>query len=297
MAYVRKLARRLYATYMCFEEHEGSLAAAGIAYYLALSFFPLFMVLLAGLGWVFQWTDAGQEAQQSLLTAIEQQVSPDLANQVGRMLQIVSDKAPTGGRIGFIVLLISAIATFAQLDAAFDRIWHRPTDPHETWLHWILRLLVKRMKALAMLLGLGGFVIIAMVTSMIWTGVRTAIEPTFTMPHWFEWATSLWINLLLNFLAFTIIYKVLPKSRVQWRHAVHGGIFAALLWEAGRQALAAYFSRLNYPSAYGVVGSFLAVMLWTYYASLVILFGAEYVREIEVEAREAQQKKIAEVEE
>jgi hypothetical protein len=37
-------------------------------------------------------------------------------------------------------------------------------------------------------------------------------------------------------------------------------------------------------------------MLWAYYASLVILFGAEYVREIEVESREAQQKKIAEVE-
>jgi membrane protein len=158
-------------------------------------------------------------------------------------------------------------------------------------------LLFKRVKALAMLLGVGGFVIVSLVTSMIWTGVRQAIEPTFTLAPWFEWATSLWINLLLNCLAFTMIYKVLPKPRVRWRYAVHGGIFAALLWEAGRQALAAYFLRLNYPSAYGVVGSFLAVMLWTYYASLVILFGAEYVREIEVEAREAQQKKIAEVEE
>jgi membrane protein len=296
MAYVRKLARRLYATYMCFEEHEGSLAAAGIAYYLALSFFPLFMVLLAGLGWIFQWTAAGQEAQQSLLIAIERQVSPDLASQVERMLQIVSDKAQTGGRIGFIVLLISAIATFAQLDAAFDRIWHQPTDPHETWLHWIARLLIKRIKALAMLLGAGGFVIIAMVASMIWSGVKQSIEPRFTMPQWFEWASSLWINLLLNLLAFTMIYKVLPKPRIRWRDAVHGGIFAALLWEAGRQALAAYFLRLNYPSAYGVVGSFLAVMLWAYYASLVILFGAEYVREIEVDAREAQQKTIVEIE-
>jgi membrane protein len=98
-------------------------------------------------------------------------------------------------------------------------------------------------------------------------------------------------------LAFTTIYKVLPKPRIRWRDAAHGGIFASLLWEAGRQALAAYLLRLNYPSAYGVVGSFLAVMLWAYYASLVILFGAEYVREIEVEAREAQQKKIVEVEE
>jgi membrane protein len=296
MAYVRKIARRLYSTYMGFEEHEGSLAAAGVAYYLALSFFPLFMVLLAGLGWVLEWTAAGKEAQQSLLAAIERQVSPDLASQVERMLQIVSDKAPTGGRIGFVVLLISAIATFAQLDAAFDRIWHQPMDPHETWVHWLIRLLVKRIKALAMLLGVGGFVIIAMVTSMIWTGVKHAMEPAFTRVPWAEWASSLWINLILNLLAFTVVYKVLPKPRIRWRDAVRGGVFASLLWEAGRQALAAYLLRLNYPSAYGVVGSFLAVMLWAYYASLVILFGAEYVRVIEEEAQASKQKRIEEVE-
>ena len=296
MNYLRKIALRLYSTYMGFEEHEGSLAAAGIAYYLALSFFPLFLVLLALLGTVLQWTAIGQEAQQSLLRAIEQQASPDLAQQVGRMLQVVSDKAPTGGRIGFIVLLISAIATFAQLDAAFDRIWRQPMNPHETWLQWIVRLLVKRVKALAMLLGVGGFIIVTLVTSMIWSGIQQALNPVFSLAPWMEWASSLWINLLLNFVAFTTIYKVLPKPRIRWRDAVLGGIFASLLWEAGRQALAAYLLRLNYPDAYGVVGSFLAVMLWAYYASLVILFGAEYVRVTEEESREAKQKRLVEVE-
>ncbi len=296
MTYLRKIALRLYSTYMGFEEHEGSLAAAGIAYYLALSFFPLFLVLLALLGTVLQWTAIGQEAQQSLLSAIEQQASPDLAQQVGRMLQVVSDKATTGGRIGFIVLLISAIATFAQLDAAFDRIWRQPMNPHETWLQWIVRLLVKRVKALAMLLGVGGFIIVTLVTSMIWSGIQQALNPVFSLAPWMEWASSLWINLLLNFVAFTTIYKVLPKPRIRWRDAVRGGVFASLLWEAGRQALAAYLLRLNYPDAYGIVGSFLAVMLWAYYASLVILFGAEYVRVTEEESREAKQKRLVEVE-
>ena len=292
MAYLRKLAHRLYATYMGFEEHEGTLAAAGIAYYVALSFFPLFLVLLAGLGWLLEWTAAGQDAQQRLLLTIEQQASPDLARQVDRMLKIVSERAPTGGRIGFVVLLISAVATFAQLDAAFDRIWRVPIDPHETWMHWLIRLLVKRIKALAMLLAVGGFVVITMVTSMIWSGIEQAMEPAFEAAPWVQWASSLWINLVLNFLAFTMIYKILPKLRIRWRDALRGGVFASLLWEAGRQALAAYLLRLNYPSAYGVVGSFLAVMLWAYYASLVILFGAEYVRVINEEAREAMQKRI-----
>jgi membrane protein len=292
MAIIRNLASRLYKTYLGFEDHDGTLSAAGIAYYMALSFFPLFLVLLAGLGWVLQWTAAGQDAQQRLLTAIEQQVSPDFSRQVDRMLKVVSDKAPTGGRIGFIVLLISAIATFAQLDHAFDRIWHTPTDPHESWLRWIARLLIKRVKALGMLIAVGGFVIVAMISSMVWSGVQQAMQPAIELAPWFQWATSLWISLVLNLLAFTLIYKVVPKPRIRWRDALQGGVFSSLLWEAGRQALAAYILRLNYPSAYGVVGSFLAVMLWVYYASLVLLIGAEYVRVIAEEAREAKQMRI-----
>ena len=124
-----------------------------------------------------------------------------------------------------------------------------------------------------MLIAVGGFVIVAMISSMIWSGVQQAMEPAIEFAPWFQWATSLWINLMLNLLAFTLIYKVVPKPRIRWRDALRGGVFASLLWEAGRQALAAYLLRLNYPSAYGVVGSFLAVMLWAYYASLVILFG------------------------
>ena len=52
----RKLARRLWHAHLGFQDHEGVLSAAGIAYYVALSFFPLLLVLVAGLGWVLQWT-------------------------------------------------------------------------------------------------------------------------------------------------------------------------------------------------------------------------------------------------
>jgi membrane protein len=63
-------------------------------------------------------------------------------------------------------------------------------------------------------------------------------------------------------------------------------MLAAVLWELGRQALTAYFLHLNYPSAYGIIGSFIAVMLWAFYASVVLLFGAEYVRVLREEAAE-----------
>jgi membrane protein len=81
---------------------------------------------------------------------------------------------------------------------------------------------------------------------------------------------------------------------VPWWDAIRGGLLAALLWEAGRIALSAYLLHLNYPSAYGIIGSFLAVMLWAYYVSLVILFGAEYVRVLGEERTEQRELPLAE---
>ncbi|MEX0611775.1 MAG: YihY/virulence factor BrkB family protein [Pirellulales bacterium] len=278
MSLLRKIGWRLWAAYQGFQEHEGTLSAAAIAYYVALSFFPLLLVLMAGLGWLLEWTDFGQAAQQELLAAIEQQISPDLANQIGRMLKMVSERASTGGPIGFVVLVISAIAIFAQLDAALDRIFKMPMDPHESWQHWFGQLLFKRVKALGMLLGVGAFIFLVMISSMILSAALRIVEPGDRLGPWVEWVSSASINLVLNLLAFAIIYRVLPKPYIRWSEALRGGIFTAILWEAGRQALAAYLLRLNYPTAYGVIGSFLAVMLWAYYGALVILIGAEYVR-------------------
>jgi membrane protein len=293
MMLLRKLGRRLWLAHVGFQAHEGTLSAACIAYYVALSFFPLLLVLVAGLGAVLAWTQAGQEAQHELLATIGQQASPDLAQQVGRMLSTVKERAPASGPIGFVALLASAIVIFAQLDNSFDRIWRLPVDPHATWRNWVARLLFQRLKALAMLLGVGGFIMLVMVTSMVWSGVERALEPRVALGPWMRWVSSLSINLLLNWTAFTVVYRVVPKTAIRWWDAFCGGLLAAVLWEAGRQALAAYLLHLNYPSAYGIIGSFIAVMLWAYYAALVVLFGAEYVRVIEQERQEQRELPLA----
>jgi membrane protein len=278
MKFPRKLFGRLWTAHLNFQDHEGTLSAAGIAYYVALSFFPLLLVLVAGLSSILQWTPLGQSAWQALRDAIASQGSPDLAQQIERSLKVVSDKAPSGGPIGFLVLVASAIAIFAQLDAAFDRVWRLPPDPHATWTQWFQRLVFQRLKALGMLVGVGGFTILAMMAGMVLTGIEQSLEPRLAVAPWVRWASSLWANMVLNVLAFAVIYRVVPKPQIRWRDAFWGGVLAAALWEGGRQALAAYFLHLNYPNAYGIIGSFIVIMLWAYYASVVILFGAEYVR-------------------
>ena len=88
---------------------------------------------------------------------------------------------------------------------------------------------------------------------------------------------------------FTIIYRVIPKRHVPWLQAIGGGLVAGVAWEIGRQLLALLIVGKSY-TAYGVIGSFIVLMLWFYYAGLVLLFGAEFVQVGSVGAEVGQAK-------
>lgn len=267
---------RLWRAYLGFSAHDGFLVAAGIAYYVALSFFPLMLLLVSGLGFV-QGTEYGEAQREILLAAVSQQASPALSEQVALVLKQTKDSAPTGGLIGLITLVITSIAIFVQIDYAFDRIWHLGVIRIETWPQWFGRHVISRFKALAMLVAVGAFLVTALATSVVWSGVQKWIDAHNVEPT-ISWLTGIGINIALNYFVLAFMYKYVPKPYIRWREAFAAGLIAAPLWEIGRQVLAIYLLRLNYPTAYGVIGSFLAVMLWAYYAMLVVLVGAEYVR-------------------
>jgi membrane protein len=274
MGILKRIIGPLWAAYGRFSEQEGSTLAAAIAYYLAFSLFPMMLVLVAILGWAFRFTAKGQNAQQYILTAVSDQASPALSEQLSRALNSVESHAARSGAVGIIVLLVTAIAIFVQLDYAFDRLWENPLEEKVTWVQRIIDHVFKRLKALGMLIAVGAFVIAVMISSLVWKAVQENATSILQLAPWVNRLLQPVIHLLLNLLAFTAMYRFLPKTAVKWRSAFVGGLIASALWEVGRQVLAAYVVADKLPSAYGLIGSFMAVMLWTYYAMLVVLYGA-----------------------
>lgn len=272
MSYLRGFLRRLAAAGVGFNRHDGWLVAGGIAYYLALSLFPLLLVLVAILGWALEWTNSGQDARQQIMEFIQQQASPNLSQQIERALDSVSNQATAGGPIGFVLLVITALAIFAQIDYALDRIWEVKSHARKGWLRWLAGLLFARLRALGMLLAATLFIVVVMVASLTWARVLPTLTPTV-------------VSVPLNICAFAVIYRFVPKPDIRWSEAIRGGLVAAVLWEVGRAALAAYLTHKSYPTAYGIIGSFMAVMLWAYYATIVVFYGAEYVRAIQMQSQ------------
>jgi membrane protein len=90
-------------------------------------------------------------------------------------------------------------------------------------------------------------------------------------------------NLVLIFFItaflFGIIFKLLPDARVKWKDIRAGAITTAILFMGGR-FLISYYLRHNIriTSAYGAAGSIIVILLWVYYSSIVLYFGAVFTR-------------------
>ena len=272
---LKKLWYILHQTGARWARNDGNLLAAGMAYYAAFSFFPLLVVLISALGFALRVSASAQSAQEQLLDLLKQNTAPALADEVRSILAEVQTRAPVSGIVGLVTLLFGAIGIFSQLESAFDRIWH-DANPHSRGVWSAIRnALWNRLKAFLTLFGLGLLVIVAFIADLVLTAVKNSTH-RIVVAQWAWNDLQFFLSIGLNTIMLTLLYRLIPRVAVRWRDAFYGGITVALVWQLGSQAVSWFIVGGNY-SAYGVIGSFIAVMLWVYCASILLFFGAQMV--------------------
>jgi membrane protein len=259
---------------------DGPLMSAATAYYVGLSFFPLLMVLTAGLSWFLQYTHSGQDAQQTILRFVSNNMSEQLADNVNQAFSDLWQKSAINGPVGLITILVTALAAFAQLDSALDRIAGNARGTSSGVFKAGLALIVQRGRAFLVLLGLGAVVILVFLAGLVLDAVKTHTSTLLPQSEIFSDALQIGLTLAINAGVFTLLFHLLPKAPSTWSDAFSGGLLTAAAWEIGRQLLAVFIARGRYASAYGVIGAFLAILLWCYYAVAIVLIGAEYIQVI-----------------
>jgi membrane protein len=273
---IAELWRLLRETCRRWNADDASLLSAAMAFYAACSLFPCCLVLIALLGTLLRHFSSAQDAREELLDTAARNASPWLADQLKALLAGVEEHATLGGPLGLLLLLIAAIGMFQQFDSMLDRIWGRAQLQSAGIWGAVRRALVERLTAFLVLLGFGGLVIVVLFADLVLAAARPWIVP------WpagdYAWnAVEASFAIICNSLLFGMLFKVLPRASIFWRHALAGGLLTALVWGLGQQILAHFLIRGFY-SAYGIIGSFLAVLFWMYYSSAVVFFGAEFVR-------------------
>lgn len=258
---------------------DADLMAAAVSFYAALSIFPLLLVMTAGIGWIMQSTAWGLDAQTEILAAVEDFASVEVRDTVDRMLGQVKSKAAVGGPLGLLGLLIAAATLFAQFQRAFDKIWQVRQPPSNGWLRSVRQFLFQRGKAFLMVIAVGLVLLVNLVGGIALTSLRSVAQDALPggAGSWKLLQTVLSVAVIT--LAFGLLFWTLPKADVPFRKALRGGFLTALAWILGQWLLTSVLVGDRF-SAYGIIGSFIAVLVWIYYASCVVFLGAEYVQVI-----------------
>jgi len=249
-----------------FTDVRAAQATASIAYYAVFSLFPLLLVLIAGGSFVLE-SEQVQEQVLDFATEVFPVAQPLIARNIQRVLELRG----TVSIVALVGLLWSATGVLTVLAYNINRAWPQASP----------RNFVKsRLVALGMFVGL----VVLLALSSI-AGTVLDVLARFHVPLWGGRAmdgTPLWAVLsgvvlrLFAFLALVGLYRWVPNTTVRWREAFWGALVATLAGEIATKAFTWYLSSgfVQYELVYGSLATVVALMLWIYIGSLIVLFGA-----------------------
>lgn len=255
---------------------RATMLGAAIAFYAVFSLAPIAVIAVAVAGLILE--DALLRAQ--IAAYVERELGPEPARLVAEMMEGAAEPG-TGGLIatitGLVVLLYAATRLFAQLQKALNQVWEVRAEK-AALRRSLMHTLEKRALSFLLVLGMGAFLLASVVVSTAASAAGEEIGRWVALPAWvMRGAETTAVGLVLA-AAFTVLFKILPDAQVEWRPALYGGLLAAALFSVGRVALGVYFGRAAVASEYGAAGALMVLILWIYYSSLVLFFGAVFTR-------------------
>jgi len=239
--------------------------AAALSFYAAISLAPLVTLSLVAASLFY--------STQALRGEIVQQIGYLVGPAGAQVIQDIlvhtrGEKSGLAGLISLLMLLFGSSAIVLQLQQALNRVWNVAPRTGMPWTYTL------KIRATSMAICMtGGILLLAL------TLVRAGADAVSMMLPQFQIGVA-WAGVPLEAIAtagvIALIFKFLPDAVILWRDAWIGAIVTTILFEIGRFALGIYLDQAAPGSAYGASGALVALLVWIYYSSLIILLGAEF---------------------
>ena len=231
---------------------------------------PLLLIVISVAGIWF----GPEAARGEIFGQLSGLVGTSGASAIQDLLQSVN--RPAGGIAatvtGLLLMLVGATTVFAELQDSLDRIWRAPARVG----NGLWTLLRARLLSFGLILGLG----FLMVVSLLLSAGLSALQSWWT-PRLVGWGVLLAIaNQLVSFalvtLMFAMIYKLMPRARIEWRDVAVGSFATATLFAWGKWMIGLYIGTSGVSSGFGAAGSLVAMLVWVYFSAQVFFLGAEF---------------------
>jgi membrane protein len=257
-------------TYADWSEDKAPRLGAALAYYTVFSLAPMLIIVLAIAGLLF---DA-----ETIRSQISQQTGLGERGEEG-LAMLVEGAEKSGGGIlatvlAVVAILFGATGVFIQMQDALNTIWEVEPKPGQG----VWGFIKNRVLSFTMVLVIGFLLLVLLVVSAMLHAVQEYLGHLIPMPEW----TAQLLDIAVSFggitLLFAMIFKYLPDVKIRWRDVWLGAAVTALLFTLGKFLLGLYLGRESAGSAYGAAGALVIIMLWAYYSSQILFFGAEFTQ-------------------
>lgn len=253
-------------------DDKASRLSAALAYYSIFSIAPLLVIAISIAGQIM-----GQDAVSGqLYEELRGHVGPAAADTLQSMIKSASAPRDSAWAaiLGFGTLLLGASGVFGQLKDALNTIWNVDEKKY-SGIGGFIRV---KLLSFGMVLVIGFLLLVSLLASTAIAALNHQLEHLFRLPA-FVWVyVTFFISLGMVTSLFALIFKILPDTRVPWRAAWMGAALSGVLFEIGKTGLGWYLGRESTTSAYGAAGSIVLVLMWIYYTSCILFFGAEFAQ-------------------
>jgi membrane protein len=270
---IRRFGQVIASSAISWLEHDASTMGAALAFYTVFSVAPILIIAIGVASFVVQ----ADVLRADFLVQAQNLLGATGANAVRELLTSADflGNSRFATTIGLVTLLFGASSVFVELQNSLDRIWEIPRRKRSTGL---LRILRARFLSLGLVLGVGFLLMVSLVVSTLMVAFGNWLSSL--IGHWR--VTLLVIDVILTIgissVLFALLFKYVPQERLLWSDVWIGGVLTALLFSVGKFAIGYYLGKSAFSSVYGIAGSFLVLLLWSYYTAQIFLFGAEFTR-------------------
>jgi membrane protein len=255
-------------------EDQAPQLGAALAYYTVFSLAPLVLLLLAIVGFLFHDDPAGAWRK------ITEQMSYFLDQSAVEIVRNIAQKASEPNKsslatvIGILLALFGASGVFGQLQNALNTIWGVKAKPGLG----IAAFIRSRFLSFAMVAGVCFLLLVSLVIESLLKSFSAYVQAMF--PGGIVIAVVVYsiFDFAVVVLLFASIFKFLPDVKIQWHDVWIGAVLTAIFFAIGKWALGLYLGSGTAASAYGAASSLITLLLWIYYSSQILLFGAEFTQ-------------------
>ena len=260
----------LYRTAQEMGADDATHMAAGVAYYALLSLFPLIVGLISLFGLFLRTENLEGEVFgffQTYLPGSKELLSANI-NAAGNIRGVL-------GIVSFLGLFWSASLLFGAISRAVNRAW----DIHQDRPFYI-----DKVRHIIMALSVAPLFLLSISTTALLEIIHSHELPTVGRVEILEGQFIVVLTRVLPFFftlaIFLLIYKFTPNTKTHWRFIWPGAILGAALFEICKSVFLFYLENFaHYEQVYGSLASVIALLAWTYLASIILILGAEFSSE------------------